>query len=53
MPILPNAPHKKFAQALAKGMNATETHALQGTAEDCAMAEGLRKRTGRTPRSGV
>jgi phage I-like protein len=41
MPVLPNARHEKFAQALSKGMNATEAYATAGYKGDRTAASRL------------
>lgn len=41
MPVLKNACHEKFAQALAKGMNATEAYATAGYKGDRTAASRL------------
>lgn len=41
MPVLKNARHEKFAQALAKGMNATEAYATAGYKGDRTAASRL------------
>jgi phage terminase small subunit len=41
MPVLPNARHETFAQALSKGMNATEAYATAGYKGDRTAASRL------------